>query len=129
MAKYLVKFSDTVGDIEVNGFRTMTDKEVEFYEELAASITWDFTYSVGFSNDDEDGMLFFSTGDDLLSKLDFIEVSNDEYKTLNKLFNNEFGVFINDDFLKGVLGEEKTTYEDDEDEDGFTNDLEDDEDY
>jgi hypothetical protein len=115
MAKNLVKFSDMIGEIEINGFVIMTDKEVENYEHMATSILWPFVFKIG---EDE---LEYSSGEDLLSRMDFIEISNEETKTLKRLFNNEFGVFVAEVFLADIIGDE---FDDDE-----FDDEDDDEDY
>ncbi len=128
MAKFIAIYNDTVEDIEINGFSVFTDKEVEEYEELAYSITWPFTYKMG------EYELEFSNGEDLLSKIDFKEVSFEESKSLKKLFNNEFGVFITYDYLSSIVDEEDD-YGDDEDEfdddgyDGYGTNFYDDDDY
>jgi hypothetical protein len=109
MAKFLAIFNDTIDEIEVNGFIVMTEREVEEYEELALSITWPFTHNMG---EDE---LEFSSGEDLLSKIDFNEITNDEAKTFKKLFNDEFGVFIGFDTLENVVGEEDDDFDEEED--------------
>ena len=114
MAKFIAIFNDTIDEIEVNGFIVMTERELEEYEELALSITWPFTYNMG---EDE---LEFSSGEDLLSKIDFKEISNDEAKTLKKVFNDEFGVFLGFDTLEDVVGEEEDEF-DEEDEDSDDN--------
>lgn len=116
MAKYLATFSDTIDEIEINGFVIMTDKEVETYEEMASSIAWPFVYNVG---EDE---LEFTSGEDLLTRIEFKEISTEEAKMMKRLFNNEFGVFIDEGFLAEVIGEE----DDDEFEDDYDDEFEDD---
>jgi hypothetical protein len=118
MAKYLAMFSDTIDEIEINGFVIMTDKEVETYEEMASSINWPFVYNVG---EDE---LEFTSGEDLLTRIEFKEISTEEAKMMKRLFNNEFGVFIDEGFLSEVIGEE----DDDEFEDDYDDEFEDDDD-
>jgi hypothetical protein len=118
MAKYLAMFSDTIDEIEINGFVIMTDKEVETYEEMASSINWSFVYNVG---EDE---LEFTSGEDLLTRIEFKEISTEEAKMMKRLFNNEFGVFIDEGFLAEVIGEE----DDDEFEDDYDDEFEDDDD-
>lgn len=118
MAKYLATFSDLLNEIEITGFSVMTDKEVERFEELASSITWDFTYPIIDEN------LQYSSGEDLLSRIDFREISNEEYKILNKVFEEGFGIFVNEDYLLEIIGEED---EEDEEEDYERTDDEDDE--
>jgi hypothetical protein len=56
MAKYLVTFNDQINDIEIYGFKTMTEKEVENFERLAESITWGITEDVleQITKEDED---------------------------------------------------------------------------
>ena len=119
MAKYLAMFSDTIDEIEINGFVIMTDKEVETYEEMATSINWPFVYNVG---EDE---LEFTSGEDLLTRIEFKEISTEEAKMMKRLFNNEFGVFIDEGFLAEVIGEED---DDDEFEDDYDDEFEDDDD-
>jgi len=101
MAKYLVTFNDQINDIEINGFKIMTDKEVEMFEELATSITWDFTYPLNGGNN-----LEFSSGEDLLTRLEYKEISNDEYKVISKTFEEKFGSFITIEDLEGIINEE-----------------------
>jgi hypothetical protein len=115
MAKYLAKFSSVVNEIEISGFIVMNDREVENFEELALSITWDFVYEFG---EDDQFQLEFSDGEDLLSRIEFKEISSDEAKTIKRLFNNEFGTFIGEAFLEQIIGEEDSDF-DDEDEDDY----------
>lgn len=114
MAKYLAKFSSVVNEIEVNGFLVMSETEVENFEELALSITWDFVYEFG---EDNEFQLEFSDGEDLLSRIEFKEISTDEAKALKRLFNDEFGTFIGEDFLEQVIGDEDSDFDEDEDDD------------
>ncbi len=110
MIKFLVTFTDTLDDIEINGFTVMTEKEVDSFEETAMSITWPFVYAMG---QDE---LEFSSGDDFLSRVDFKEITNEEAKSLKKLFGDSFGVFIDEAFLEEVIGDEDDSdFDDDED--------------
>jgi hypothetical protein len=112
MTKFLVTFTDTLDDIEINGFTVMTEKEVNSFEETAMSITWPFVYAMG---QDE---LEFSSGDDFLSRIDFKEITNEEVKSLKKLFGDSFGVFIDEAFLEEVIGyEDESDFDDDEDDD------------
>ena len=112
MTKFLVTFTDTLDDIEINGFTVMTEKEVNSFEETAMSITWPFVYAMG---QDE---LEFSSGDDLLSRIDFKEITNEEVKSLKKLFGDSFGVFIDEAFLEEVIGyEDESDFDDDEEDD------------
>jgi hypothetical protein len=124
MAKFLVTFTDTLDDIEINGFTVMTEKEVESFEETAMSITWPFIYAMG---QDE---LEFSSGDDFLSRVDFKEITNEEAKSLKKLFGDSFGVFIDEAFLEEVIGDEDDSDFDDEDDmDDMYDNYGDEEDY
>jgi hypothetical protein len=116
MAKFIAIFNDTIDEIEINGFIVLTEREMDEYEELALSITWPFTHIVG------EGEIEFSSGEDLLSKVDFKEISNDEAKTFKKIFNNEFGVFLGFDVLENIIGEED---EDDEDDSPYYDEDED----
>lgn len=124
MAKFLVTFTDTLDDIEINGFTVMTEKEVDSFEETAMSITWPFIYAMG---QDE---LEFSSGDDFLSRIDFKEITNEEAKSLKKLFGDSFGVFIDEAFLEEVIGDEDDSDFDDEDDmDDMYDNYGDEEDY
>jgi hypothetical protein len=126
MAKFLVTFTDTLDEIEINGFTVMSDKEVENFEELAASINWPFVYVMGADE------LEYSSGEDLLSRIEFKEITNEEAKTIKRLFNNEFGIFITESFLEEVIGDEdETDFEDDDIDDLYDNygDEDDDDNY
>lgn len=127
MAKFLVTFIDTLDDIEINGFVIMTEKEFENFEETAMSITWPFVYAIG---QDE---LEFSSGDDFLSRIDSKEITNEEAKTIKKLFGDLFGVFIDEAFLQDVIGDEDDSdfdeEEDEDDIDDMYDNYGDDEDY
>lgn len=122
MAKYLVTYSDTLDEIEINGFTIMTEKEMESYEELASSITWSFSYPMG------EEQIRFSSGEDLLNKIDFREITNDEFKIIKKVFNSDFGVFIDEDFLTGIAGDEDENDSEFDDEDDIYPNYRDDED-
>jgi hypothetical protein len=116
MAKYIVTFNDQINEIEIHGFSLMTDKEVENYENLATSITWDFTYPIS------DSELSYVDGEDMLSRMEFKEVTNEEFKLLKKLFKEDFGIFITEDYLTDIVDDEDVVDEDeeiDEDEDDF----------
>lgn len=113
MAKYIVTFSDQINDVEISGFRLMSEKEVESFESLAESIRWSFYFQL--ANDVE---LEFADGNDLLSKLDFKEVSAEEFKALKKVFSEGFGTFIDEEFLEQQIEEEEDEILDEE-EDGY----------
>jgi hypothetical protein len=125
MAKFLVTFTDTLDDIEINGFTVMTEKEYESFEETAMSITWPFVYAMG---QDE---LEFSSGDDFLSRIETKEITNEEAKSLKRLFGDLFGVFIDEGFLEEVIGDEDDSdFDEDEDiDDMYDNYGDDEEDY
>jgi hypothetical protein len=116
MTKYLAKFKDVVSEIEieVTGIRILTDREVQNLEELATSITWNFNYEFG---EDNAFRLEYSDGEDFLSRIEFKEITNDEARLLKRLFNDEFGTFIGEDFLQTVIGDEDSEYDEDEDDD------------
>lgn len=110
MAKYLAIFQDNHGEeFDVHGFKIMTEKEVNKFEELALSITWDFSF---YANSES---LNYSNGDDFLSRIEFKEISTDEYETLEKVFGGEFGTFISEEYLKTVLEGDDTEMEDEDD--------------
>ena len=118
MAKYLAKFSSVVNEIEISGFVVMNEREVENFEELALSITWDFVYEFG---EDDQFQIEFSDGEDLLSRIEFKEINLDEAKIIKRLFNNEFGTFIGEAFLEEVIGEEDSDFDEDDDDDDDIN--------
>lgn len=123
MAKFLVTFTDTLDDIEINGFTVMTEKEVENFEETAMSITWPFVFAMG---QDE---LEFSSGNDFLTRVDFKEITNEEAKSLKRLFGDTFGIFIDEAFLEEVIGDEDDSdFDEDEDDmyDNYSDDYEED---
>lgn len=103
MPKYVVTFRDNHQDeFDVQGFKIMTEKEYRTYEELAYSITWEFAF---YANNEA---LVYTNGEDFLSRIDYKEITNNEYDTLEKIFGSEFGTFISEDYLQNILdGEEK----------------------
>ena len=111
MAKFLATFNDVIDEIELHGFIIMSEKEMNDYEELATSITWPFTYKLG----EDQVELEYNSGEDLLSRIDFKEITNEEAKVFKKIFNDEFGVFIDSNSLDEIAEEESDS--DDEDED------------
>ena len=123
MAKIIAIYSDSIEDVDINvdinGFIIMTNKEMEEYIELASSITWPFTYNVGELE------ISFSSGDDLLSRIDFREISNEEAKIFKRLFNDEFGIFISEDELHTIIGDEEDLDEESDDEDYYDEENED----
>ena len=113
MAKFLAIFNDTTyDDIQVSGFRIMTDKEIDKYEQLASSITWGFTIG------DKDKGLYYSSGEEILSRIDYKEITKAEGEEIQKLFGSDFGFFITEDYLNDVASDadEDEDYYDDEDE-------------
>jgi hypothetical protein len=120
MAKFLAILSDSIDDIEINGFVVMSEKDMNNYEDLAYSITWPFSYQLGSEK------IHYSSGEDLLTRIEFKELTADEVKMLKKTFNNEFGVFISEEFLKSVAdgdeGDEEDWGEDDDSDDRDLND-------
>lgn len=123
MAKYLVTFNDHHNEVEIHGFKIMTDKEVESFEELASSITWDFTYPLN------QGELEFSDGDDFLSRIEFKEITNEEYKVLNKVFNEEFGIFVSPEYLEEIISDEEGDEDDEDDDEDEFYDMDEEDDY
>jgi hypothetical protein len=112
MAVYLVIYTDNHGEeFDVNGFKIMTKKEIDNYEDLANSITWEFVY---YANSE---CLTYSNGEDFLSRIEFKEISKDEFKVIEKVFGGEFGTFIGEEYLKNILDGEVEHYEEDESDD------------
>ena len=119
MARYLVIFTDNHGEeFDVHGFKVMTEKEVNEFEELATSITWGFEY---YANSE---CLYYSNGEDFLSRIEFKEITKDEYEMFNKIFGGEFGTFIGEEYLQSILDVESELDEEDEDEEPW-DDIED----
>jgi len=111
MGMYLVIFTDNHGEeFDVHGFKVMTEKEVNEFEELASSITWGFEY---YANSES---LYYSNGEDFLSRIDFKEISKDEFNMFKKIFGGEFGTFITEDYLKSILDIEAELDEEDDSE-------------
>ncbi len=115
MAKHIAIFNDLLDDVELTGFQLMSSKEVEQFEELAMSISWDFTHQVG------DKELIYSSGEELLTRIDFKEISNEEYKILNNLFDGSFGFFIGLEHLEKLVDDNEDSI--DEDDDDFIDDA------
>lgn len=98
MPRYLAIFTDNHGEeFDVHGFKIMTDKEQERFEELASSITWEFAY---YANSE---CLNYSNGEELLSRIDFKEITKPEYDAIEKVFGGEFGIFIDEKYLVNIL--------------------------
>ena len=119
MAKFLAIFNDAIDDIEINGFVVMSEKDMNNYEDLAYSITWPFSYQLGSEK------IRYSSGEDLLTRIEFKELTADEVKMLKKTFNNEFGVFIKEEFLKTVADgdiDDEEIWDEDSDDDRELND-------
>lgn len=130
MAKYLATFTDRIGDVEINGFKTMTDKEIDSFESAASSINWGFSFPVGEEN------VYFTNGEDLLTRVEYKEINSVQYKTLGEIFDGKFGVFVDEDFLQTLV--ETDSVEDDEDDEDWDdysgdfdrhNDFDENEDY
>ena len=123
MAKIIAIYNDSIQSVDiqvdVNGFVIMTNKEMEDYVELASSITWSFNYEF---NEME---LEFTNGEDLLSRIDFREISNEEARLFKRLFNDEFGLFITEDELHTIIGDEEDLDEESDDEDYYDEENED----
>ena len=115
MAKHIAVFNDLVDDIELTGFQVMSSKELELFEELAMSISWDFIYQVG------DKELVYSSGEELLTRIDFREITNEEFKSINNLFDGSFGVFIGQEYLEGLVDDNEDDSNLDEDDDYIDN--------
>lgn len=115
MAKYLVTYTDQINDVEITGFKAMTEKEVDGLEKLLGVIKWSFNYPV------TNFEIEFIDGEDYLSKLDFKEITNEEFRSLNKLFKEGFGIFISHEFLEQIYNEDDS-FEDD-DFDGYGDDY------
>lgn len=117
MGRYISIFNDSINEIEVNGFCLMTDKEVDEFEELASSITWPFTYKFGEEE------LEFNSGDDLLTRIDFKEITVEEYKVLLRLFGTEYGTFIDEFYLREIVINEGDEEVDEIDDDSIYDDY------
>jgi len=101
MVRYLAIFTDNHGEeFDVNGFKIMLEKEVNDFEELATSITWEFQY---YANSES---LTYRNGEDLFSRIEFKEISKNVYESLDKVFGGQFGTFIGEEYLKHILNDE-----------------------
>ena len=120
MAKYLALFTDNHGEeFDIHGFKIMSEKDVTNFEELASSITWEFNY---YANSE---CLSYSNGEDFLSRIDFKEISKDEYQALDKVFGGEFGIFIREEYLQSVLDGESENEEEQNDESDYNDNNDD----
>ncbi len=123
MKKYIAIFTCEFNSVNLHGFQLMSEKQMDSYIELAESIIWDITFELG-----DDKELYFSDGLELLSNIEFNEVTNEEYKAISRTFvNGEFGTFIDKQFLDNLVEEEEETQIDDDDEDGYRKEEDDDE--
>jgi hypothetical protein len=114
MKKCVAIFYDCLGSIDVNGFMTMTDKEAEDYERLLSEITWEIVY------DAYDEELVYSSGEEILSLIEFKDITNEEYKMFERLFGGKFGVFIDAAFLSSIIKQDSRDTDDmDEEEDDY----------
>ena len=75
-----------------------------------------------------DTAIAFENGDELLSRIDFNEVSNEEFNSIKRVFNGEMGVFVDIIFLENIVDEEDD-YDDDDDDDDESYSDGDDNDY
>jgi len=122
MARYLAIFQDNHGEeFDVHGFKIMTEKEVNKFEELASSITWDFSFHANSES------LNYSNGEDFLSRIEFREITKDDFDAFEKVFDGEFGTFIGEEYLQTILNGEINEIDEDEDYEDY--EPEGDEDY
>lgn len=109
MGRYLAIFSDNYnGEFDVSGFRTMTEKEVNKFEELATSITWEFSYYA-----DKD-YLYYTSGEDFLTRIEYKEITKEQYDLIEKTLKGEFGFFIGLEYLEHEVKEQMDEIEEDE---------------
>jgi hypothetical protein len=110
MKRFIAIYVDNYNDeFDIHGFQIMTDKEQSQYEEMANGISWDFEYC---SNS---GCISYSNGEDLLSRIEFKEITKSEFDNLEKLFDGQFGIFVSYDYLSSIVnGESNGEYQDDE---------------
>lgn len=102
MATYLVTFTDNHREeFDVSGFKIMTNREVDKFEEVALSITWEFTYQANSES------LPYLNGEDFLSRIDFKEISREQYEMIDKVFGGEFGTFISEEYLESIIDDEE----------------------
>lgn len=101
MRKYLAIYSDNINNVDILGLKLMSDKDMERYENLATSITWSFSYNLS-----EFDYADFVDGEDYLNKVEFKEISDEEFNTLNNLFGLKFGYFIDEEYLKIILSDD-----------------------
>lgn len=120
MARYLAIFTDNHNEeFDVHGFKIMTEKEITNFEDIATSITWGFEY---YANSES---LYYSNGEDFLSRIEFKEITKDEYDMFNKIFGGEFGIFIGEEYLQSILDGELESDDIDDDDEEWDNITED----
>lgn len=104
MGKYLAIFTDNhKEEFDVHGFKIMSDRDIDRFEELAMSITWEFTY---YANTEA---LTYMSGEDFLTRIEYKELTKNEYDTLEKIFGGEFGTFITEEYLESIIEDEEGT--------------------
>lgn len=109
MTKFLATYSEVIDNIEINGFVVMTEKEMLNYERLANEINWPFYFNWG------DEEIEYSSGDDLLTRIDFKEITSDESKLFKRLFENSFGAFVSEKVLIEAVSDDDDNSDDDDD--------------
>jgi hypothetical protein len=124
MIKYLATYTDTINGLDIFGFMVMSDKDMGRYESLVMSITWSFSYNVS-----EFDYLDFMDGEEYLSRIEFKEITDDEYVSIKNVFGEKFGTFIDEDYIKIILSVDEITdndFIDDNDENNMFSNLDDD---
>lgn len=110
MRKYLAIYSDNINNVDILGLKLMSDKDMERYENLATSITWSFSYNLS-----EFDYADFVDGEDYLNKIEFKEITNEEFNIINSLLGSKFGYFIDEDVLKNIISDDTIDNDSDND--------------
>ena len=100
MSKVLIKWEDNWADeMDIVGFQIMEDKEWKAMKAALEDVENEFTVCIG-TNEEID----YKNGQALLDTLTVKKLSTEEYKTIKRLFGEEFGftqfTYASEDVLK-----------------------------
>lgn len=116
MAKVLVTWKDNWADeMDVEGFKIYDEADWKSYEAEMKAVEKKFDICIGSNEEIE-----FDCGQDLLNTLTVKKISDDEAKTVTKLFGTDFGftqfadVYIEEDEEEEVDEQHWLDHEDDD---------------
>jgi len=95
----IIKYLDVLEGITITGFSVMSEAEAEEYEAIINQISWEFSHDFG------DATIDYANGEALLSALEFRSISEENYDSINDLFEGTFGYFISMASLQNIISE------------------------